>query len=345
MPTASRESTVTLRDVAERAGVSKSVASRALNGDVNARISAETALRVRRVAEEMKYVPNHQARLLRAARAGALALIVPDVNNAVFADLFAGVQAVASRADMTVLLGEMDRAPGELNIMHGLLRQGRVDGVILQRADDIDDRSLRSILSRDEPVVLFNSRLPRHPGSVTLADERAASLATEHLVGLGHRKIGFIGGSSLHDAARRRLKGFRTTLRSHRIEVPERWIVESGWEVQDGIAGMRHLLKADSLPTGVVVASVNAALGAAAVAIRSGRRIPEDLSVVTVQDTWAAAISNPPLTVVRMPMRRAGEIAAESLLERLSGKDSVDVVVDDPAPELVVRASTAPLSS
>lgn len=332
---------VTLFEVAKSAGVSKSVASRVLNGDANARISADTAARVRAAATRLRYVPNHQARSLRAARAGALGLLVPDVNNAVFADLFTGVQSAASQAGMTVLLGEMDRTPDGSNVLHDLVRQGRVDGVILQRAEDVDDATLRQMLSFDEPVVLFNSALSRRPGSVTLPDTKAATMATNHLLDLGHRRIGYIGGTSLHDAAKRRLRGFRDAMRNSGIRVDADWVVDAGWESTAGAAGIERLLAARRRPTGVVVASVNAALGAASRAIHAGLELPNMLSIVSIQDTWAAEIFNPALTVVRMPMRRAGEVAAEMLLSVLAGQKTEDTVVEDPPPKLLVRSSTS----
>lgn len=330
-----------LLDVARSAGVSKSVASRALNRDINSRISAETAERVRAVAERLNYVPNHKARALRSSRAGALALVVPTVNNAVFADLFAGVQDRAVRAGMTVLLGELRSDRSGQTTLQDLIRQGRVDGAIVQRPEDMDDESLRLLIRHGQPMVLFNSVLVDRPGSVTLPDVAATQMATGHLVELGHQRIAYVGGGRLHDAAERRLRGYGAAMQAAGLQVDEDWVADAGWESTAGARGMAQLLEARRRPTAVVVASVNAALGALSVAAERGLRIPTDLSLISVHDTWVARIFNPALTVVRMPLRRAGEVATEMLLGTLDGQTMADVVVEEPAPSLVVRRSTA----
>src|SRR5690348_11446564 len=149
-----------LQDVADAAGVSKSVASRALTGDERARISEATRDRVRKVAERLAYVPNHRARALRFARSGAVGLIVPDVNNAVFAEMLGGVQDRARAADMSVLLTQIDPPPAGRDQARELIGAGRVDGILLQRREDFDDRMLKAVLSQGVPAVLINSKLP-----------------------------------------------------------------------------------------------------------------------------------------------------------------------------------------
>jgi LacI family transcriptional regulator len=125
-----------LQEVADAAGVSRSVASRALSGDARARISAATRERVQRAAELLDYVPNHRAQALRFARSGAVGLIVPDVNNAVFAELLGGVQDRAREVSMSVLLSQIDPPPTGREQLRELVGAGRVDGILLQRRED-----------------------------------------------------------------------------------------------------------------------------------------------------------------------------------------------------------------
>lgn len=334
--------TVTLRDVAAAAGVSTSLASRVLNADARARISPETASRVRSAATRLKYVPNQRARAFRSSRSGALGLVVPDVNNAVFSELFGGVLDTARREGHTVLLGQAIGPDRDRPSLLDIVGQGRVDGVVLQRDEHVSDATLAAMLDIPQPVVLFNSRLRGRKGSVILPDAAAAEVATRYLLDLGHQRIGHIAGTRTHDAAERRAEGYRSAMRDSGHAVDDDWVVRAGWEAPAGTDALTALLAARRPPTGIVVASVNAALGAASAAARHGIRVPEELSIVTIQDTWVAQVATPALTVVRMPMREAGTTAARMLLRAFDGEEMVDVVASDPEPELVVRASTAP---
>lgn len=329
-----------LKDVAAAAGVSISVASRVLTADAKARIHPDTRQRVLAVAGEIGYVPSHRARALRMSRAGALALIVPDVNNAVFAPLLAGVDEVATSRSVSVLLGQLDGPRAGKRELDALVGKGRVDGVVLQRREDFTDRMLASTLDTDVPVVLFNSRLKGRTGSVLLDDVEAARIATRHLLDLGHEHLGFVGGTVRHDAAARRLKGFRAAMRAAGRSVAKSDVVAAGWEADAGMAAAKRLLDASPPPTGLVVASVNAAFGAVSCASRAGIRVPEELSVVAVQDTWMAEVYCPPVTVVRMPLQEAGAAATSMLLDHIDGAPLADLVLRTPVPELVVRGTT-----
>lgn len=332
----------TLQDVAAAAGVSKSVASRVLTGNDKARIAPETRQRVEAAASRLAYVPDHRARALRTLRSGAMALVVPGVHNAVFSELFAGVQQAATRAGLTVLLGQLEDGQTDAGALARIVGQGRVDGVVLQRREDVDDRMLAAILDVRLPVVLFNSTLRNRMGSVIFEDASAARIATRHLLERGHRHVGFLGGTALHDAARRRAGGFRDTMYAAGLRVDRDWMVPAGWEADAGASGLEELLRARRRPTGVVVASVNAAVGAASRAAQLGFHVPHDLSIVTIQDTWVARLFSPALTVVRLPLRQAGYTAAEMLLHHLAGTPMRDIVITDYPPELVLRQSTAP---
>lgn len=330
-----------LKDVAEAAGVSPSVASRVLNDDADARINPETRKRVLAAAARLEYVPDHRARALRLSRAGAVALVVPEVNNAIFASLYEGVQETCQDNGSAVLLGQLTAQSGGRNGLASLIGNGRVDGVILQRAEGISDDSLARLIDISIPVVLFNSRLDGHVGSVALDDHHAVKVALEHLLTLGHRDIGFLAGADQHDAAARRLDAFVSFTADFGMSTRPEWIQPAGWEAQGGAAGMRRLLDAPSRPTAVIAASTNAAIGALSAALAAGVDVPRDLSLLCVQDAWAAEYTTPSITAVAMPMHAAGSTAAGMLLRHLGGEALADVVMTQPKPVLHARASTA----
>ncbi len=334
-----------LKDVAEAAGVSPSVASRVLNDDADARINPETRKRVLAAAARLNYVPDHRARALRLSRAGAIALVVPEVNNAIFASLYQGVQETCQDAGSAVLLGQLTAQSGGRNGLASLIGNGRVDGVILQRAEGISDESLRSLITVPSPVVLFNSRLDDHVGSVALDDHQALKIALDHLVSLGHRDVGFLAGADQHDAATRRMDAFTSYSAALGMSTRPEWVQPAGWEAIGGAAGMRRLLASGTLPTAMIAASTNAAVGALSAALQAGISVPRDLSLLCIQDAWVVEYTTPTITAVAMPMHAAGTMAASMLLRHLAGAPLEDVVMTQPRPVLHARASTAPAPS
>ncbi|MGV9801777.1 LacI family DNA-binding transcriptional regulator [Mycobacterium sp. NPDC003449] len=337
----------TLDDVARAAGVSKSVASRALTGDARARMSEATRARVLAAAAQLDYVPNARARALRQSRSGAIGLIVPDVNNAVFADMVAGVQAVTTGHGTDVLLGQVDPPPAGGRQLSRLVREGRVDGLLLQRREDFDDVMLAAVLQPGIPAITVNSRLPGRVGSVILDDQRGTATATEYVIGLGHRHIAFISGTDTHDTARRRKSGYLDAMGAAGLTPDPHWIVDAGWEADAGAVAVERLYREAALgraggPTAVVVASVNAAVGAASSALRLGVRIPDQLSIIGINTTWVSDTVYPAISTVRLPLRHLGELSATMLLNHLGGAPLADLVADEPAPELVIRETTGP---
>ncbi|MBL1120152.1 LacI family DNA-binding transcriptional regulator [Streptomyces sp. 110] len=329
-----------LQEVADAAGVSRSVASRVLTGDERARISDATRERVRNAADRLQYVPNHRARALRFARSGAVGLIVPDVNNAVFAELLGGVEDHAREGGMAVLLAQIDPPPAGREQLRELVAAGRVDGVLLQRREDFDDAMLGETLTGLQSAVLINSKLPGRTGAVVLDDVAGAMMATRHLIDLGHERIGHLAGVPTHDTAVRRHDGFCSAMREASLPITEEWVLRSGWEAAGGSAAVEQLLRSPTLPTGLVVSSVNAAIGALSALARRGVRVPDDVSVVTINDTWVAETWTPALTTVRMPLRELGRRACDMLIGHLGGAALKDLVVTEPVPELLIRGST-----
>ncbi|NLP83209.1 LacI family transcriptional regulator [Microbacterium sp. CFH 90308] len=329
-----------LKDVAALAGVSPSVASRVLNNDTSARINDNTRQRVIDAAAELRYVPDHRARALRLSRADAIALIVPEVNNAIFSSLHQGVQSVAHERNSAVFLAQFDAETADANALAQLIGNGRVDGVIVQRNEHFTDDDLIAAIQLDVPVVLVNTRLDGHAGSVALNDREAVAIAVTHLVELGHKRIGFVAGAPRHDAATRRLEGFRDAMTVVGLAAREDWIAPAGWEAPAGAAATSGLLKLAARPTALVTASLNTAIGAMRAAHDAGIQVPGDLSIIAVQDAWMSEYTVPRLTTVAMPMREAGARAASMLLDHLGGVPLSDELVTEPHPQLMIREST-----
>jgi LacI family transcriptional regulator len=331
----------TLSEIARKAGVSVSVVSRLLNGDPQVRTRDDTRERVFQIAKELKYTPNHAGRALRLARTKALALIVPDVSSPLFADLLAGAQDAADEAECTLLLGRSDRISDGSDTLRRLVGEGRVDGFVLQRADDLSDQALENLVANDARFVLVISRSPRRRGSVLLDDVAGARVATEHLLSLGHTRIGLIGGIEMSDIARRREEGYRSALHRAGLRRRESWTRRLGHDPAAAAKAIESIMSMASKPTAVVVTNVNGAIGALTAVRSLGIDVPGELSIVAYHDQWMAAHTSPPLTTVKMPYYQVGVQAVRSLTSQLAGAPAEDIVVSDPPPRLILRASTS----
>jgi LacI family transcriptional regulator len=290
----------------------------------------------------LDYSPNHAARALRLSHADTIALVVPDVTNAIFSEVLRGVEDEAEQAGQQVLLGRSDRLQPGSDFLKKLVEQGRVDGFVLQVRDDQDVREFEQSVANRLPVVLLHARGSRR-GSVVVDDVAGARLATTHLLELGHTAIAMVNGTMQSQTARRRAQGFAQAMADAGVRRRSAWHLRSGYFPGDGRRAAHELLVGPGpRPTAMLVANVNAAVGALLGARECGVGVPDDLSVIAIHDTWVAATVVPGLTTVRMPLYEMGREGVRLLTGRLGGIRPSDVVISDPPPTLIRRGSTAP---
>lgn len=332
----------TLSDVAARAGVSVSAVSRVLSRHPSARVSEATRERIFVAARELQYRPNFAARALKSSRTRVIGLVLPDLTNALFTELMDGAEDEARAQGYTVLLGraDSDRPGGE--VIGQLIGEGRVDGMVVQLDDDVTPDDFGGLVAVGAPVVLLNATCPGRLGSVALDDHEGALIAAEHLLALGHVRIAMANGLPQSFTARRRLEGVRDALVAHGVSLAPHDETRLGYTADDGREALRVLMALPEPPTGVVVANVNAAVGLLAEARSMAIRVPDDLAVVCVHDSWTAQNTWPPLSAVAMPFYAMGRSAAASVIRRIEGGPMSDDVITDPPPKLMVRESTGP---
>jgi LacI family transcriptional regulator len=329
---------VKISDVAALAGVSPGAVSRVLSGDATLRVSAETRERVLAAALQLDYVPNHAARSLRTSHTSTVALVVPDVTSAVFAELAGGAEDEAARRGFTIVLGRAETLDADRDWVKRVVAEGRIDGMVLQLPDGSDLSSLHSVLETATPIVVINSVDNGPYSTVVLDDGAGVRVAVEHLVSLGHSSIGLIGGLPGSSTGRRRLTGFLRAMDAMGLESRDEWITNLGYGGPDGRLAADQLLSAPRQPTALVVANLNAALGVLAQIHARGLRVPDDISIVAIHDVWYADATWPPITTVRMPLRELGAAAIAALVERGMPRH---VVIDGPGPMLILRQSTS----
>lgn len=326
---------VTTRDVAYRAGVSQPTASLVLGGNPRARIADATRARVLRAAEELGYRPNLLARGLVRQRSYAVGVLVPDLGNPFFAEVVRGVERVAAQQEYAVLLSDARETPPEKQLE--ALRGRQVDGVIL---DALGAASLSERALEGWNAVLVDEPSARWPGVVSDA-LGAGRLAAEHLLGLGHRRLAFIGPAADAYGFRMRERGFFTALRDAGIRTPSEWLRRALPTVAGGEAAMRALLGGKARPTAVFCGNDLIALGALKRCLNAGLRVPEELSLVGCDDIEMARVVTPELTTIAVPARELGARAARLLLRRVEDPNAEPRSTAPIPVRLVVRGTTA----
>lgn len=336
-----RQSPPTLRDVAQRAGVSSAIASRVLNLDPKVRVRDDTRRRVQEAAEELGYVPHSLARSLRGARTGAIGLVMHGLDSPINIHVLEGAHTRCARSGFVTLLAEAEDLAQDDDQLGVFLARGRLDGVILHSGYGAEDRLVEAI-SRTVPAVLMNADGGRDVPTVRIDDAAATELATAHLLELGHEDIVFLAGADGSESSARRESGYRSALsRADLAETAD--VVHAGWWTDSGARAIETLLARPRLPTGIVIANAVAATGALSALRSAGVRVPEQISVITLHDPWFLDHLSVPLTAVRLPLHALGSAAASHLIDSLDGRDVPrDAFITDPAPELVLRESTGP---
>jgi DNA-binding LacI/PurR family transcriptional regulator len=328
----------TIRDVAARAGVSKSLVSLVLRGSGSVRPEKRQA--VLAAAEELGYRPNAAARSLSERRTRTVGVLLNDLRNPWFVELLDGLNARLYDSGLRMLLadGRLNRRLGE--DLTRTFAELRVDGVVAVGTLP-DPQALRGAAAQ-VPTVVAGTREPVLPRVDVVAgdDERGARLATEHLVGLGHRHIAHIAGRGAVGELRRR--GFEAVMREHGLSATA--CVEEGDLTEEG--GYRatiRLLSRSHRPTAVFAVNEMTCVGALSAAEASGLRVPRDLSLVGYDNTYLSRLRHLWLTTVDNAGRDVGRRAAQRLLDRIEVPDRPRTV-DLTAPFLEVRGTTAPPS-
>jgi len=333
-------SSVTIQDVAAHAGVSAMTVSRVINN--HARVASATRVRVEQAITELGYVPNALARGLIQGRTRTIALIVSDISNPFFTQIARGVEDVAQRNGYAVTLGNSDESTEKERLYVNAMLSNRIDGLLIAAAGSDSRKTLDFISQRNTRFVLIDRDVEGIQADAVVGDSiGGARILTEHLIRLGHRRIGLVTGPLDVSTARDRLQGYQEALRTHSIEVDHTLVVESDYKRQGGFRAAHQLL---ALPSGqrpsAVVASNNFMGVGLIEALREARlKVPDDIAVVCFDDLELASALDPFLTVVAQPARTFGTVATQLLLERLGGAESLPRRKIVLPPELIVRVS------
>jgi len=300
--------------------------------------------------EDLGYRPSGIARSLKRRATGTFGLLVTDITNPFFPELVRAVEDAARELGYAVILGNADEDPEREAAYLELLAERRVDGMIVA-SSGLTDRHGRWLASAPLPVVLVNCALPDGSRPAVLTDNRAgARMAGEHLLALGHRRLGHISGQPANAAMAERLDGVRDAIGGAGMAAEALVVMEGDDHVTGGERAAHDLLGACPIITGIVCYNDLTAIGALRAIRARGLRVPADVSVVGFDDIDLAAYVDPPLTTIAQQTARIGRHAIEWLVEILAGRDAGEDQSGEPfSPRTVrlpatlrVRESTAP---
>lgn len=324
----------TIIDVAKLAGVSKATVARVLNGQEEL-VREVTRTRVIAAANELGYVRNAVAGSLRTDRTFVVTLSIPDITNPFWPEVARGVQDTTEAGGYTTVTVNSDWKLEREEMMLKTVRHNRFDGLII----NVVGTSASELLKLHVPVVTLGGG-EKHPNIDSVGSDTAggAIIALEHLYDLGHRRIALISGVGRRKHATYYVEFHRT----RGLPIDESLMLECDFSDSAGFQAMKVLLEHKNPPTAVFTANDTIAIGALRAAQASSWRVPQDISIIGMDDIYTSAVTSPALTTVAKPKYEIGVKAAEVLMARMDGDtETASQYLKLPC-HLVVRASTAP---
>lgn len=314
--------TVTIYDVAREAGVSMATVSRVVNNNPN--VKPQTRKKVFEAIERLGYRPNAVARGLASKKTTTVGVVIPDISNAIFAEVARGIEDIANMYHYNIILCNADKKKDkEIRVINTLLEK-QVDGLLFM-GGAVTDEHVQAFKTANVPIVLCattdeNGTIP----SVDIDHESAAFEAVQTLIKNGHRSIAMICGT-LQDPSNgyARFQGYKRALEEAGLPYDESYVRIGNYRYESGVEAMRYFLELPSRPTAVFSATDEMAIGAIHCIQDAGLRVPDDISVISVDNSRMASMVRPQLTAVAQPMYDIGAVSMR-LLTKLMKKETVE---------------------
>ena len=337
-----RESNPTINDVAELAGVSKRTVSRVINK--SDKVNEQTRKRVEKIIADLNYTPNSRARGLAARRSYLIGLIY-DVPTLFINDVQKGILSICTDAGYDIVVHPCEFGSDELiDDVKRFVDRSKVDGVVMLPPVSEIPELVASLDSSGIPYVRFSSEFSAEPWRLVVTNYvPAVTDMTNHLVNLGHRRIGFISGPRDNVSSRKRQQAFEEALAHHGLKLEKAFVAEGAFTYESGVKAAGRLLESRPRPTAIFAANDEMAFGVMNVANSLGIRVPDDLSVVGFDGTKFATFVIPSLSTIRRPSSEMARLAAQKLLALVDeGPDAARAFESMVSPQFVPRESTGP---
>jgi LacI family transcriptional regulator len=314
--------TVTIYDVAREAGVSMATVSRVVNNNPN--VKPQTRKKVFEAIERLGYRPNAVARGLASKKTTTVGVVIPDISNTIFSELARGIEDIANMYHYNIILCNADKKKDkEIRVINTLLEK-QVDGLLFM-GGAVTDEHLQAFKTSSVPIVLCATKDDNNAfASVDIDHEQAAFDAVNLLIQNGHRSIAMISGT-LQDPANgfARYQGYKKALEAADIPLREDYVRIGNYRYESGLEVAKHFLELSERPTAIFAATDEMAIGAMHTLQDNGLRVPEDISIISVDNIRMASMVRPQLTTVAMPMYDIGAVSMR-LLTKLMNKETKD---------------------
>ncbi|MBB6247332.1 LacI family DNA-binding transcriptional regulator [Rhodanobacter sp. A1T4] len=337
----------TIKDVAEKAGVSLKTVSRVINNEPS--VHARTRAKVQREIDALGYQPDPSARSLRSTRAYALGLVYDNPNAHYIINMQLGVLSACRSGGFGLQIHPCDSSSPKLaDELCELARRSRLAGLVLAPPMSEQPELIRTLTEAKIPFMrIISARQDPQDGypCVYVDDRDAAYAITEHLIQLGHQRIGFLWGGREHRSSPERYQGYEDALRDYGIALDRKLVLPGDFTFDDGFRGARKLLALKDRPTAIFGSNDEIAAGVLAAAHSDGINVPYELSIAGFEDSPFSKQSWPALTTARQATEEIARHAAKRLiddLQREANGEVLSTVNEGFRPELVVRGSTAP---
>lgn len=329
-------------EIAKRAGVCKATVSRAISNP--SRVSEKTRQRVMKVVDELGYAPNQLAASLRQGRSRNIAVMLPDITNPYFMPIVRGIESVALAKGYSVIINDTQDNPKLEREFASKIRARQIDGIITNSQRIPFDIDPALDIAQQLPPMVNTSEFCNTQGvhRVGVDNQAIGTMATQHLIDLGHRRIAVIAGPAMLDSTQKREAGFRLVLQKSNIKVDNKLIYYGNYSAESGVEGVKALMQGKHRPSAIFCFGDLVALGALHALRELEYNVPDDVSVISVDGIALAKYSAPPLTTVAQPLEKIGQTCVKVLLELIEGKQSSQQV-QLLEHELILRRSTGPV--
>lgn len=327
---------VTIREVARAAGVSVATVSRVLNE--SGPVAGETRDRIRRIAGELRYIPNGAARSLSMRRTGTLGVLLPDLYGEFFSEVIRGLDQAAQRARFHLLLSSSHNNRNDIEAALQAMR-GRVDGLVVM-SPHIDVAVLAANLPESLPAVMLNTaQATAEYDTLSVDNFGGARAMVAHLAGHGHRRIAMVRGPEPNHDAAERLRGYRAALADAGIAADAALEVEGDFTEEAGFRAVRRLLALDRRPTALFAANDSTAIGAMSALREAGAAVPREMAVAGFDDIPISRYLTPALSSVRVSISDLGARAMEQLVRAVEEENRHARIHQTLPTTLVIRDS------
>lgn len=324
--------------IARRAGVSRATVSRVISG--SPLVTEETAKRIRKILEQVDFVPNRVATTLRGGRSKTYGLVIPDIRNPFYSEFLAEFEELLVETDHEVLLTNVHTDEKLVKSVRRMLMR-QVDGAVFM-GSEFDTKAIEPLFLRKIPLVTVDRRSVQAGCSDVAIDfESGYRHAVEHLKKLGHKRLGYIGGTEGLRTSIIRLAAFRKAVEKSGLRFYPKLVREGDYRVAGGEQAVISLMKQSTPPTALLTANDLTAFGAIRGLHGMGLVVPKDVSLVGLDDVLLADVLQPPLTTIRIPRKRMAEACVRALDYTREDVDRIGSQFSVPT-ELIVRESTGP---